>query len=132
MAPSRVDRNQLKEIKFSGLEILENYSICPPIYRISQINNEVLNDFWFRVDNGIISENMKEFGDFVYEKITELKNRKLALNAELQNRIPINSTKPNQPVITCSDSLSKEQAKPTPESQTQQEFSFIPPFLRKK
>ncbi len=132
VAPSRVDRNQLKEIKFSGLEILENYSICPPIYRISQINNEVLNDFWFRVDNGIISENIKEFGDFVYEKITELKNRKLALTAELQNRIPVNSTKPNQPVITGSDSLSKEQSKPTPESQTQQEFSFIPPFLRKK
>ncbi len=132
VAPSRVDRNQLKEIKFSGLEILENYSICPPIYRISQINNEVLNDFWFRVDNGIISENIKEFGDFVYEKITELKNRKLALTAELQNRIPVNSTRPNQPVITGSDSLSKEQAKPTPESQNQQEFSFIPPFLRKK
>jgi hypothetical protein len=132
VAPSRVDRNQLKEIKFSGLEILENYSICPPIYRISQINNEVLNDFWFRVDNGIISENMKEFGDFVYEKITELKDRKVALNAELQNRNPVNSTRPNQPVITRSDSLSKEQAKPTPESQTQQEFSFIPPFLRKK
>lgn len=132
VAPSRVDRNQLKEIKFSGLEILENYSICPPIYRISQINNEVLNDFWFRVDNGIISENIKEFGDFVYEKITELKNRKLALTAELQNRIPVNSTRPNQPVITGSDYLSKEQAKPTPDSQTQQEFSFIPPFLRKK
>jgi len=132
VAPSRVDRNQLKEIKFSGLEILENYSICPPIYRISQINNEVLNDFWFRVDNGIISENMKEFGDFVYEKITELKDRKAALNAELQNRIPINSTRPNQSLITRSDSLSKEQAKPTPESQTQQEFSFIPSFLRKK
>ncbi len=132
VAPSRVDRNQLKEIKFSGLEILENYSICPPIYRISQINNEVLNDFWFRVDNGIISENIKEFGDFVYEKITELKNRKLALTAELQNRIPVNSTRPNQPVITGSDSLSKEQAKPTPESQNQQEFRFIPPFLRKK
>ena len=132
VAPSRVDRNQLKEIKFSGLEILENYSICPPIYRISQINNEVLNDFWFRVDNGIISENMKEFGDFVYEKITELKDRKAALNAELQNRIPINSTRPNQSLITRLDSLSKEQAKPIPESQTQQEFSFIPPFLRKK
>ena len=132
VAPSRVDRNQLKEIKFSGLEILENYSICPPIYRISQINNEVLNDFWFRVDNGIISENMKEFGDFVYEKITELKDRKVALNAELQNRIPINSTRPNQSLITRLDSLSKEQAKPIPESQTQQEFSFIPPFLRKK
>jgi cellulose biosynthesis protein BcsQ len=132
VAPSRVDRNQLKDVKFSGLEILENYSICPPIYRISQINNEVLNDFWFRVDNGIISENMKEFGDFVYEKITELKNRKLALTEELQNRIPVNSTRPNQPVITRSDSLSKEQAKPAPESQTQQEFSFIPPFLRKK
>jgi len=132
VAPSRVDRNQLKEIKFSGLEILENYSICPPIYRISQINNEVLNDFWFRVDNGIISENMKEFGDFVYEKITELKNRKVPVTAELQNRIPINSTRPNQSVITRSDSLSKEQAKPTPESQTQQEFSFIPSFLRKK
>ena len=132
VAPSRVDRNQLKEIKFSGLEILENYSICPPIYRISQINNEVLNDFWFRVDNGIISENMKEFGDFVYEKITELKNRKVSVTAELQNQMPVNSTRPNQPVITRSASLSKEQAKPTPESQTQQEFSFIPSFLRKK
>jgi hypothetical protein len=75
---------------------------------------------------------MKEFGDFVYEKITELKNRKLALTAELQNRIPVNSTRPNQPVITGSDYLSKEQVKPAPESQTQQEFSFIPPFLRKK
>jgi cellulose biosynthesis protein BcsQ len=132
VAPSRVDRNQLKEIKFSGLEILENYSICPPIYRISQINNEVLNDFWFRVDNGIISENMKEFGDFVYEKITELKNRKVSVTAELQNQMPVNSTRPNQPVITRSASLSKEQAKPTPESQAQQKFSFIPPFLRKK
>ena len=132
VAPSRVDRNQLKEIKFSGLEILENYSICPPIYRISQINNEVLNDFWFRVDNGIISENMKEFGDFVYEKITELKDRKVALNAELQNRISVNSTRPNQPVITRTASLSKEQAKQSPESQAQQKFSFIPPFLRLK
>ncbi len=63
---------------------------------------------------------------------SELKNRKLALTEELQNRISVNSTRPNQPVITRSDYLSKEQAKSAPESQTQQEFSFIPPFLRKK
>jgi hypothetical protein len=61
IVPSRVDRNQLNEIKFPGLEFLDNCFVCPPIYRISQINNEILNDFWFRIDNGIISENMFEF-----------------------------------------------------------------------
>ena len=77
VAPSRVDRNQLNQIKFPGLEFLDNYSVCPPVYRISQINNEALSDFWFRIDNGIISENMREFGEFVYEKVLQIKKKKL-------------------------------------------------------
>ena len=88
VAPSRVDRNQLNEITFPGLEFLDNCSVCPPIYRISQINNEVLSDFWFRIDNGIISENMREFGEFVYEKILQIKKKKAEAPMVLQPRVP--------------------------------------------
>ena len=84
VAPSRVDRNPLNEIKFPGLEFLDNCSVCPPIYRILQINNEVLSDFWFRIDNGIISENMREFGEFVYEKILQIKKKKAEAPMTLQ------------------------------------------------
>jgi hypothetical protein len=86
VAPSRVDRNQLNEIKFPGLGFLDNCSVCPPIYRISQINNEVLSDFWFRIDNGIISENMREFGEFVYEKVLEIRQKKAEAPLTLQPR----------------------------------------------
>ena len=86
VAPSRVDRNQLNEIKFPGLGFLDNCSVCPPIYRISQINNEVLSDFWFRIDNGIISENMREFGEFVYEKILQIRQKKAEASMSLQPR----------------------------------------------
>lgn len=98
VAPSRIDRNQLNEIKFSGLEFLANCAICPPIYRISQINNEALNDFWFRIDNGIISENMIEFGDFVYEKVMDVKKRKAETPPVLQPRQPIRPSYPIQSI----------------------------------
>jgi hypothetical protein len=68
------------------LGFLDNCSVCPPIYRISQINNEVLSDFWFRIDNGIISENMREFGEFVYEKILHIRKKKAEAPMTLQPR----------------------------------------------
>lgn len=132
VAPSRVDRNQLNEIKFSGLEFLDNYSICPPIFRISQINNEVLNDFWFRVDNGIVSENMIEFGDFVYEKIMEVKKRKTEALPTLQPRSPIRPSFPIQGSEVSQQASPNQLPTIKSEHPTQKEFSFIPSFLRKK
>ena len=132
VAPSRVDRNQLNEIKFTGLEFLDNCFICPPIYRISQINNEVLNDFWFRIDNGIISENMTEFGDFVYEKVMEVKKRKEQTPPLLQPRPQIRPTYPVQVAEVRQAALFNEPAQPTIDPSIQKEFSFIPSFLRKK
>ena len=105
VAPSRVDRNQLNEIKFPGLGFLDNCSVCPPIYRISQINNEVLSDFWFRIDNGIISENMREFGEFVYEKILQIRQKKAEASMGLQpgaTNTPIVSNTSIAPVFTHS------------------------------
>ena len=105
VAPSRVDRNQLNEIKFPGLGFLDNCSVCPPIYRISQINNEVLSDFWFRIDNGIISENMREFGEFVHEKILQIRQKKAEASMGLQPRasnIPIATNTSTAPVLTHS------------------------------
>lgn len=132
VTPSRVDRNQINEIKFSGLDFLENCFVCPPIYRISQINNEMLNDFWFRIDNGIISENMIEFGDFVYEKIIDVKKRKAESPMTLQSKPPLSSV----PLIRSQAQDSQigflKQGESMVASQEQKEFSFIPSFLRKK
>jgi len=130
VAPSRVDRNQLNEIKFLGLEFLDNCFVCPPIYRVSQINNKVLNDFWFRVDNGIISENMMEFCDFVNEKIDQ--------NMQSRNVDRL------KPIINIKNELKLEElASPSAETvpsyirlpeiaKDQSEFSFIPAFLKRK
>jgi cellulose biosynthesis protein BcsQ len=132
VAPSRVDRNQLNEIQFSGLSFLDNCLVCPPIYRISQINNEVLSDFWFRIDNGIISENMREFGEFVYQNLMQIKKKKAEDSMVLQSRAPVVPVRPVvSPATDAKDSVS-QQAKPSPITPVQREFSFIPPFLRKK
>ncbi|MBU3555666.1 ParA family protein [Polynucleobacter sp. UB-Piko-W3] len=132
VAPSRVDRNQISEIKFRGLDFLDNCFICPPIYRISQINNEILNDFWFRIDNGIISENMYEFGNFVHEYILEGKKKKSEAPMTLQSKPPLSSV----PLIRSQAQDSQigflKQGESMVASQEQKEFSFIPPFLRKK
>ena len=162
VVPSRVDRNQLNQIKFPGLEFLDNYSVCPPIYRISQINNEALSDFWFRIDNGIISENMREFGEFVYEKILQIRKKKAEAPMTLQPRasnipislngsnlsiasaipaIPIASTpsvtlvsqvNPGESPKVIENEPPSQPARLAPITPAQREFSFIPPFLRKK
>ena len=132
VTPSRVDRNQINEIKFPGLDFLENCFVCPPIYRISQINNEMLNDFWFRIDNGVISENMIEFGEFVYEKIMDVKKRKAEAPMTLQSRPPVS------PTVSIPRPIQEPQIGSQPQRellivpQEQKEFSFIPSFLRKK
>ena len=132
VTPSRVDRNQISEIKFSGLDFLENCFVCPPIYRISQINNEMLNDFWFRIDNGIISENMIEFGDFVYEKIIDVKKRRAEVPMTLQSRPPVSPVASIPRPTEGSEIGSNTQSESMGTSQEQKEFSFIPSFLRKK
>ena len=126
VAPSRVDRNQLSEIQFPGLGFLENCFICPPIFRISQINNAVLNDFWFRIDNNIISENMQEFGTFVHDHILEVKKKKAEAPLTLQPRLVPNLVKPIAQLVEPAQSTT------SPITQVQKEFSFIPAFLRKK
>jgi len=130
VTPSRVDRNQLNEIKFLGLEFLDNCFICPPIYRVSQINNKVLNDFWFRVDNGIISENMVEFCDFVNEKIDENRQSRnvdrLKPIINIKNELKLEEVGSPFTEAAPSDIRLPEIAK------DQSEFSFIPAFLKRK
>lgn len=126
VAPSRVDRNQLREIQFPGLGFLNNCFICPPIFRISQINNQVLNDFWFRIDNNIISENMQEFGNFVHDHLLEVKKRKAEAPITLQPRVAPNLIKTITPLVE------RAQSSAAPVTKAQKEFSFIPAFLRKK
>jgi len=126
VAPSRIDRNQLNQIKFSGLEFLDNCFVCPPIYRISQINNKALTDFWFRIDNGVIAENMQEFGNFVHDHILEVQNKKVQAPVTLQ---PITSTNFVKPASQLSGPI---QTRENPIDPVQKEFSFIPFFLRKK
>ena len=126
VAPSRIDRNQLNQIKFSGLEFLDNCFVCPPIYRISQINNKALTDFWFRIDNGVIAENMQEFGNFVHDHILEVQNKKVQAPVTLQPITPTNFIKP------ASQLSGPIQTRENPIDPVQKEFSFIPFFLRKK
>ena len=126
VAPSRIDRNQLNQIKFSGLEFLDNCFVCPPIYRISQINNKALTDFWFRIDNGVIAENMQEFGNFVHDHILEVQNKKVQAPVTLQPITPTNFVKP------ASQLSWPIQPRENPIDPVQKEFSFIPFFLRKK
>jgi len=126
VAPSRIDRNQLNQIKFSGLEFLDNCFVCPPIYRISQINNKALTDFWFRIDNGVIAENMQEFGNFVHDHILEVQNKKVQAPVTLQPITPTNFVKP------ASQLFGPIQPRENPIDPVQKEFSFIPFFLRKK
>ena len=126
VAPSRIDRNQLNQIKFSGLEFLDNCFVCPPIYRISQINNKALTDFWFRVDNGVIAENMQEFGNFVHDHILDVQKKKVQAPVTLQ---PITATNFVKPASQLSEPI---QTRENPIDPVQKEFSFIPFFLRKK
>ena len=126
VAPSRIDRNQLNQIKFSGLEFLDNCFVCPPIYRISQINNKALTDFWFRIDNGVIAENMQEFGNFVHDHILEVQNKKVQAPVTLQ---PITATNFVKPASQLSEPI---RTRENPIDPVQKEFSFIPFFLRKK
>jgi cellulose biosynthesis protein BcsQ len=126
VAPSRIDRNQLNQIKFTGLEFLDNCFVCPPIYRISQINNKALTDFWFRVDNGVIAENMQEFGNFVHDHILEVRKKKVQAPVTLQ---PITATNFVKPASHFSEPI---QTRENPIDPVQKEFSFIPFFLRKK
>ena len=132
VAPSRIDRNQLNEIKFTGLEFLDNCAVCPPIYRISQINNEALSDFWFRIDNGIISENMREFGEFVYQKVMQIKKKKAEAPMALQTRAPVAPVSSLVAPALATKNLVSPEVKPSPITPEQTEFSFIPFFLRKK
>lgn len=132
VAPSRVDRNQIAEIKFPGLEFLDNCFVCPPIYRISQINNEVLNDFWFRIDNGIISENMYEFGNFVHEHIVEVKKKKSEAPMTLQSRLPASPEATMRPPVKDPQIRPHQQNQLINAPKEQKEISFIPSFLRKK
>lgn len=126
VAPSRIDRNQLNQIKFTGLEFLDNCFVCPPIYRISQINNKALTDFWFRVDNGVIAENMQEFGNFVHDHILDVQKKKVQAPVTLQ---PITATNFVKPASQLSEPI---QTRENPIDPVQKEFSFIPFFLRKK
>ena len=132
VAPSRIDRNQLNEIKFPGLAFLDLCSVCPPIYRISQINNEVLSDFWFRIDNAIVAENMREFGEFVYEKIMHLKRRKAEAPQTLQPKIEMGAVYPSASHVEKPTASPSSEKRPLPVEPSQKEFSFIPTFLRKK
>jgi hypothetical protein len=92
----------------------------------------MLNDFWFRIDNGIISENMYEFGNFVHEYILEGKKKKSEAPMTLQSKPPLSSV----PLIRSQAKDSQigflKQGESMVASQEQKEFSFIPPFLRKK
>jgi hypothetical protein len=132
VAPSRVDRNQINEIKFPALDFLENCFVCPPIYRISQIKNEMLNDFWFRIDNGIISENMQEFGNFVHDHILEVKKKKSEAPMTLQSRSSVSLAASIPRRIEEPQIESQPQSELLTAPQEQKEFSFIPSFLRKK
>ena len=132
VAPSRVDRNQISEIKFRGLDFLDNCFICPPIYRISQINNEILNDFWFRIDNGIISENMYEFGNFVHEHILDVKKKKSEAPMTLQSRLPASPEATMRPPVKDPQIRPHQQNQMINAPKEQKEISFIPSFLRKK
>ena len=132
VAPSRVDRNQISEIKFRGLDFLDNCFICPPIYRISQINNEILNDFWFRIDNGIISKNIYEFGNFVHEYILEGKKKKSEAPMTLKSRLLANPEATMRPPVKDSQIRSHQQNQLINAPKEQKEISFIPSFLRKK
>lgn len=130
VAPSRIDRNQLNEIKFSGLEFLDNCFVCPPIYRVSQINNKLLNDFWFRVDNGIIAENMIEFCDFVDQNIDQktqfINDCVLKPIINIKNEIKLEHIEP----VAAQTAL--KHVKPVEIVKDQSEFSFIPAFLKRK
>lgn len=130
VAPSRIDRNQLNEIKFSGLEFLDNCFVCPPIYRVSQINNKLLNDFWFRVDNGIIAENMIEFCDFVDQNIDQktqfINDCVLKPIINIKNEIKLEHIEP----VAAQTAL--KHVKPVEIVKDQGEFSFIPAFLKRK
>ena len=132
VTPSRVDRNQISEIQFPGLEFLDNCFISPPIYRISQINNEILSDFWFRIDNGIISENMYEFGNFVHDHILKTQKKKSEASMTLQSKPSVSPATLNHRPMERPRLASPQKGEALADTQEQREFSFIPSFLRKK
>lgn len=148
IAPSRVDRNQIGEAQFNGLQFLENCFVCPPIYRISQINHAVLEDFWFRVENLIVAENMMEFCEFVLSKMAskqaelEAFNQRAIIKNDLLSRqehlgLQYHVSQPIQVAQAAQENIKVENLAPTQQAQpisnkTQRDLSFIPHFLRKK
>jgi len=152
--------------KFNGIGIIASGSSVDTANSSIKIgaalSTEALSDFWFRIDNGIISENMREFGEFVYEKILQIRKKKAEAPMTLQPRasnipislngsnlsiasaipaIPIASTpsvtlvsqvNPGESPKVIENEPPSQPARLAPITPAQREFSFIPPFLRKK
>jgi hypothetical protein len=74
---------------------------------------------------------MIEFGDFVHEKIADVKMWKADAPMVLQSRPPIYQTKPIQSPAASQEFLLSQKTKPAADKLAQKEFSFIPSFLRK-
>ncbi|MES2587127.1 MAG: ParA family protein [Pseudomonadota bacterium] len=137
VAPSRIEPGQQSDIGFNGLSFLKTCFICPPIYRIPDINKHLHVSYFFESQDPNIADNFSEFGNFVFEKLQE----KMASAAPSKIAKPdysirggaVLGRKPIQnirPVVSSPASL-KSQVKPKP-AEKDSFLDFIPAFLRRK
>lgn len=137
VAPSRIEPGQQSDIGFNGLSFLKTCFICPPIYRIPDINKHLHVSYFFESQDPNIADNFSEFGNFVFEKLQE----KIASAAPSKIAKPdysirggtVLGRKPIQnirPVVSSPASL-KSDVKPKA-VEKDSFLDFIPAFLRRK
>jgi hypothetical protein len=137
LVPSRIEPGQHSESVFAGLNFLKTCFICPPIYRIPDINKHLHVSYFFESQDPSIADNFCEFGNFVFEKLQE----------KMANSVPRKVANPNysirgntvlgqksmqniRPVVNPPSSFKSELK---PKAVEKDSFlGFIPAFLRRK
>lgn len=137
VAPSRIEPEQRSDIGFTGLSFLKTCFICPPIYRIPDINKHLHVSYFFESQDPNIADNFSEFANFVFEKLQEkmlapAPSKIAALDYSIRGNAVL-GRKPIQnirPVVSSPVSLKSEVKPKVVEKDSF--LDFIPAFLRRK
>jgi hypothetical protein len=145
IVPSRVDPGYSSHGTFTNLDFLINCHITPPVYRASEIDGFVYEDFLCVCANPYIAGNFCTFGDYIKKKIDERRVAKINLsicgpsvNREIADKVSVldDYRKRAKDVgfyggaaLAISEALpEKKDEEPTLQTMSER---FIPSFLRK-
>ena len=135
VAPSRIEPEQVSEIRFNGLGFLSMCFITPPIYRIPDINRHLHVSYFFQSQEEAIANNFCQFGSFVYGKLKEkmespVPARLSAPAFTIRNTSSV-GTSQHLKVGTLRQSPLKQEVRPKA-AEKESFLDFIPAFLRRK